>query len=116
MTDLTSMETAAQNMAAVYGPITPQRAASAPDPAAPGTLSPKGGGASSKPSPELTPKTVLKMCRQRLKEVKREIKTHTSATNKLVEEKNQLSRLLDAADGINEKPANVTSIKSRASG
>ncbi len=59
---------------------------------------------------KLTPKTIVKMSRQRLRDVTREIKTHRRELKKLEVEETQLAPLLDAADGKPEKPNNLRSI------
>lgn len=66
------------------------------------------------PGPALNPRTVIKLSRQRLRDVRRELKVTKKQLRALEKEERQLARLLDAADGKNEKPANVRPI--RASG
>lgn len=73
-------QVAAPSVPRVYGAPTPK---------------PEAPIAAKQPAPELTPKDVVRLARKRLVEVKREI----ARLRKLEVERDQLTRLLDAADG-----------------
>lgn len=59
----------------------------------------------------IKPADVIKLARQRLRDVRRELKATRKNLRSLEREETELSRLLDAADGKPNRPASVRELR-----
>lgn len=60
---------------------------------------------------QVRPNDVIKLARSRLQDVRRELKATRKSLSALEREESQLSRLLDAADGKNNRSASVRELR-----